>query len=59
MLKTYELIGAAFRLDALPAPATERQIIDYLLDRALRAQGSSASIRSAISMLPRKPAMRR
>jgi uncharacterized protein len=39
MLKTYELIDRHFGWDAPPKPASERQILDYLLDRALRSQG--------------------
>jgi len=39
MLKTYELIDRHFGWDKAPKPATEKQTIDYLLDRALRAQG--------------------
>lgn len=39
MLKTYELIDRHFGWDKRPKPATERQTIAYLLDRALRAQG--------------------
>jgi len=43
MLKTYELMQRHFGWDVEPAlkprPATERQILDYLIDRALRSQG--------------------
>jgi len=39
MLKTYDLIERHFGWDKRPRPATERQRIAYLLDRALRAQG--------------------
>lgn len=43
MLKTYELMERHFGWDADPAlkprPATERQIVDYLIDRSLRSQG--------------------
>ncbi|WP_413988873.1 winged helix-turn-helix domain-containing protein [Labrys okinawensis] len=43
MLKTYELMGRHFGWDGDPAlkpkPATERQGLDYLIDRALRSQG--------------------
>jgi uncharacterized protein YcaQ len=39
MLKTYELMDRHFGWEARPRPATERQIADYLLDRALTAQG--------------------
>jgi uncharacterized protein YcaQ len=39
MLKTYELMDRHFGWDRVPKPATERQTLDYLLDRALRSQG--------------------
>jgi len=39
MLKTYELFDRHFGWEKRPAPATERQVTAYLLDRALRAQG--------------------
>lgn len=39
MLKSYELMERHFGWDRLPKPATERQKLDYLLDRALTAQG--------------------
>ena len=39
MLKTYELMDRHFGWDARPKPATERQVVDYLLSRALRSLG--------------------
>jgi uncharacterized protein YcaQ len=39
MLKTYDLMERHFGWDRLPKPASAREISDYLLDRALRAQG--------------------
>src|SRR4029078_9979451 len=39
MLKTYELTARHFGWDKPPKPATDRQILEYLLDRGLRAQG--------------------
>src|SRR5215831_3993891 len=39
MLKTYELIERHFEWTARPRAASERDILDYLIDRALRAQG--------------------
>lgn len=39
MLKTYELIDRHFGWEKKPAPASERQVTAYVLDRALRAQG--------------------
>jgi uncharacterized protein len=39
MLKTYELTGRHFGWERAPKPASERQVVEYLLDRALRSQG--------------------
>jgi uncharacterized protein YcaQ len=39
MLKTYELIDRHFGWERKPVPASERQVVAYKLDRALRAQG--------------------
>ena len=39
MLKTYELTERHFGWERLPAAATAKQRLDYLLDRALRSQG--------------------
>jgi uncharacterized protein len=39
MLKTYELTDRHFGWERPPRAATERQVIEYLLDRALRSQG--------------------
>jgi uncharacterized protein YcaQ len=39
MLKTYELMDRHFDWEKRPKPASEKQILDYLLDRALRSQG--------------------
>jgi len=39
MVKTYELMERHFGWDKRPKPAGESQISEYLLDRALRAQG--------------------
>jgi hypothetical protein len=39
MLKTYELIDRHFGWEKRPAPASERRVTAYKLDRALRAQG--------------------
>jgi uncharacterized protein YcaQ len=46
MLKTYDLATRHFGWDKAPKAATTRETLDYLLDRALRAQGivSLASI---------------
>jgi uncharacterized protein len=39
MLKTYELMERHFGWNRRPKPASERQVLEYLLDRALRSQG--------------------
>ena len=58
MLKTYELTARHFGWEQTPRPATEREVLDHLLDRALRSQGV-VSIESACYMdAPRKAAMR-
>jgi uncharacterized protein len=59
MLKTYELMTRHFGWDRLPRAATEREILNYLLDRALQSQGI-VSVESICHLdAPRKPAMRR
>ncbi len=59
MLKSYELTERHFGWEARPRPASERQTLDYLLDRALRSQGV-ISLDSATHLEPsRKPALRR
>jgi uncharacterized protein YcaQ len=59
MLKTYELTSRHFGWDKLPKAASETEILNYRLDRALRAQGV-VSLESACYLdAPRKPAMRR
>jgi uncharacterized protein YcaQ len=58
MLKTYELMTRHFGWKRLPRAASEREILDYLLDRALRTQGV-VSLDSVCYLDPkRKPAMR-
>ena len=58
MVKTYELIERHFGWDRPPRPATDRQVLDYLLDRALRSHGV-VSLDSVCYLKPgRKPAMR-
>jgi uncharacterized protein len=39
MLKSYELAQRHFGWDKRPEPASERQVAEYLVDRALRSQG--------------------
>jgi uncharacterized protein len=59
MLKTYELTTRHFGWDHLPRAATERETLNYLLDRALQSQGI-VSLESICHLdAPRKPAMRR
>jgi uncharacterized protein YcaQ len=57
MVKTYELIDRHFGWPPRPRAATEAQTLDYLLDRALRAQGV-VSLDSVCYMdAPRKKAV--
>ncbi len=59
MLKTYELTDRHFGWEKPPRPASEREVVEYLLDRALRAQGI-VSLDSVCYMdAPRKPAIRK
>jgi len=59
MLKTYELTTRHFGWDRLPRAATEKEALNYLLDRALRSQGI-VSVDSIYHLDPlRKPAMKR
>jgi uncharacterized protein YcaQ len=59
MLKTYELMSRHFGRERLPRAATERETLNYLLDRALQSQGI-VSVESICHLdAPRKPAMRR
>jgi uncharacterized protein YcaQ len=39
MLKTYELTSRHFATERRPRPASETEVLNYLLDRALRSQG--------------------
>ena len=59
MLKTYELMTRHFGWERLPKAASEREILDHLLDRALRSQGV-VSLDSVCYLEPRrKPAVAR
>ena len=59
MLKTYELANRHFGWKRRPKAASEKEILDYLLDRALRSQGV-VSLESVCYLDPRrKPAIRR
>ncbi|GAB4185600.1 MAG: crosslink repair DNA glycosylase YcaQ family protein [Thalassobaculales bacterium] len=58
MVKTYDLIERHFGWSERPKPATARQELEYLLDRALRAQGV-VSLDSVCHLdAARKPAIR-
>lgn len=59
MLKTYELAGRHFGWERRPRAATEREVADYLLDRALRAQGIVSLESICYLDAPRKPGVRR
>jgi uncharacterized protein len=60
MLKTYELMTRHFGWERLPRAATERETLNYLLDRSLQSQGivSVASI-CHLDPAPRKLAIKR
>lgn len=59
MLKTYELMDRHFGWDKRPKPATENQVAEYVLDRALRAQGL-VSLDSACHLdAPKKPLVKK
>jgi uncharacterized protein YcaQ len=58
MLKTYDLMDRHFGWDKRPRPATERQVSDYLLDRALRSQGIVSLDSVCYLDAGRKPAIR-
>jgi uncharacterized protein YcaQ len=51
MLKTYDLTDRHFGWERPPRAATERQILEYMLDRALRAQGV-VNLHSASHLIP-------
>jgi hypothetical protein len=59
MLKTYELMDRHFGWEKRPRPATERAVVEYLLDRALRSQGVVSLDSICFQDAPRKPAVRR
>ena len=59
MLKTYELMDRHFGWEKRPRPASEREVSDYLLDRALRAQGIVSLDSVCYLDAPRKPAIRK
>jgi uncharacterized protein YcaQ len=58
MIKTYELMDRHFGWEERPKPATVRQVLDYLIARALRSQGL-VSLDSICHLEPRrKPAIK-
>jgi uncharacterized protein len=59
MVKTYELLTRHFGRDRLPRAASERETLEYLLDRALRSQGIVSLDSICYQDAGRKPAMRR
>jgi len=59
MLKTYELMNRHFGWERPPVAASEKEILNYRLERALRSQGI-VSLDSICHLdAPRKPAIRR
>jgi uncharacterized protein len=58
MLKTYDLAGRHFGWEKPPKAATEREILDYMLDRALLSQGI-VSAASAGHLHPHKAGLRK
>jgi hypothetical protein len=58
MLKTYELMTRHFGWERLPRAAPESEVVGYLLDRALRAQGIVSAESACYLDAPRKPAIR-
>lgn len=58
MVKTYELIDRHFGWERPPRPATENQVNEYVLDRAIRAQGLISLDSVCHLHAKRKPAIR-
>jgi uncharacterized protein YcaQ len=58
MLKTYELTERHFGWERAPRPASERQLNEYLLERALRSQGIISLDSACYLDAKRKPALR-
>ncbi len=59
MVKTYELLTRHFGWERLPRAASEREVLEYRLDRALRSQGIVSLDSICYQDAGRKPAMRR
>jgi len=58
MLKTYEMMERHFGWEKGPKPASESEVRDYILDRALRAQGVVSLDSICYMDAPRKKAIR-
>jgi uncharacterized protein YcaQ len=59
ILKTYDLMNRHFGWNRMPKPASERETLNHLLDRAMRSQGI-VSLDSICHLdAPRKPGMKR
>jgi uncharacterized protein len=59
MLKTYELMSRHFGWERPPRPAPQPEVLEYLLDRALRSQGIVSLDSVCYLDGRRKPALRR
>jgi uncharacterized protein len=59
MLKTYDLASRHFGWESPPKAAAERELLDYLLERALRSQGVVSVDSACFGDAERKVAMRR
>jgi uncharacterized protein YcaQ len=59
MLKTYELMDRHFGWEKRPKAASEREVTQYLLDRAVRAQGIVSLDSVCYLDAKRKPAVRK
>ncbi|MET0592757.1 MAG: crosslink repair DNA glycosylase YcaQ family protein, partial [Polyangiaceae bacterium] len=59
MIKTYDLLTRHFSWERLPRAAIESETLNYLLDRALRAQGIVSVESICYQDAPRKAAMAR
>ena len=59
MLNTYEILDRHFGWEKRPRAPSERDVSEYLLDRALRAQGIVSLDSICYMDAPRKPAMRK
>ena len=58
MLKTYDLAERHFGWEKMPKAASEREVIAYVLERGLRAQGIVSVESLCFLNAPRKPGMR-